>query len=472
MKKETIEKLFRRYIGIYDDVVFRTTGEHISENEINTVNDQVDQLFKEYEHIETLNDFTQFTKKIQEILTNTTELASKLNKEQQEKALNEIYWKFKNDPFGFIQERLDYVAKNIQVKDNPNDFYIPADPDLESIGKKYGIKYYYTYDPSTYVTPEELKKIKKSENEQIHAVLIRKTLQELDDYPIQFCKETFKKYFYDDKWDDKLLVLPNSIKNYIIMDIIGLGLKPHTDGYEKAVDLIFISKDKFKNNIANTNWDYLNELKYNFINNNLISRVEIINLFIHSWESLVFKNVNLSKNIKNDLLKKYSILFNNIDKIPDVSLIRFYMFMNNFNGGGSYKLLDGFIESLSDNSYLEMFANLVNIELTILINEFETIKFDKEQREFILNEKKYSNIINEYYKIFGDTNSISQEKDNESETYNIKDNDNNEEKQISKQLIKINTLYSLIKAFNKQYKYKYILENIKLKFKNIIKNIK
>jgi len=39
MKKETIEKLFRRYIGIYDDVVFRTTGEHISENEINTVND-------------------------------------------------------------------------------------------------------------------------------------------------------------------------------------------------------------------------------------------------------------------------------------------------------------------------------------------------------------------------------------------------------------------------------------------------
>ena len=28
MKKATIEKLFRRYIGIYDDVVFRTTGEH------------------------------------------------------------------------------------------------------------------------------------------------------------------------------------------------------------------------------------------------------------------------------------------------------------------------------------------------------------------------------------------------------------------------------------------------------------
>ena len=37
MKKETIEKIFRRYIGIYDDVVFRTTGEHISENEINAV---------------------------------------------------------------------------------------------------------------------------------------------------------------------------------------------------------------------------------------------------------------------------------------------------------------------------------------------------------------------------------------------------------------------------------------------------
>ena len=116
MKKATIEKLFRRYIGIYDDVVFRTTGEHINENEINIVNDQVDQLFKEYEHVETLNDFNQFTKKIQEILTNTAESASKLNKEQQEKTLNEIYWRFNNDPFGIIQERLDYANKNIQVE--------------------------------------------------------------------------------------------------------------------------------------------------------------------------------------------------------------------------------------------------------------------------------------------------------------------------------------------------------------------
>ena len=115
MKKATIEKLFRRYIGIYDDVVFRTTGEHINENEINVVNDQVDQLFKEYEHVETLNDFNQFTKKIQEILTNTAESASKLNKEQQEKTLNEIYWRFNNDPFGIIQERLEYANKNIQV---------------------------------------------------------------------------------------------------------------------------------------------------------------------------------------------------------------------------------------------------------------------------------------------------------------------------------------------------------------------
>lgn len=471
MKKETIEKLFKRYISIFDDVVNQTTGTHLDQTIVNEINSEVDLLFKEYEQMSNLTEFNSFSEKIQNIINKVLKESKLLNKAFIEKELQKRFNLFESNPFVYIENEVNNTINKI-IPNTNGDYYIPANPYLESITRKgYNIifrsnkiKEHIDKVSAKYKTERDL--IIK-ENEQLYAVSVTKALQELNDYPIQFCKETFEKYFYD-KWDSKLLVLPNSIKNYILIDAINLGLKPHTEEYEKAVDLIFTSKEQFRHSIATTKWDYLNDLKYNFINKNLVSRVEIINLFIQSWESLIFKNENLSKNIKNDLLRKYSIIFNNIDKISDTSIIRFYVFMNNFNGGGSYKLLDRFVESLADNSYLTMIANLVNIELTLLINELETIKFDKEQGGFISNEKKYSNIINEYYKIFGDTKS-SNDKENFFGVSDDKSLTKEENEQVTKQLIKTNILYSLVETFNKHYKFKYMFENIKSKVKNIIK---
>ena len=426
MKKETIEKLFRRYIGIYDDVVFRTTGKHISENEINTVNDQVDQLFKEYEHVETLNNFTQFTKKIQEILTNTTESARKLNKEQQEKTFNEIYWKFNNDPFGFIQKRLDYVAKNIQVgKDNPNNFYIPADPDLEIIGKKYGIKYYYTYDPSTYVTPEELKKIelkkindKKEEEQQKYSESqIQSIINHINEIPLQFCIETINKYF------DKDLLLPllfvkNDAKNKII---------------KYAMSLPTIDKDllveKFKligdNEIIKLPKIYFEENEKYFIENfikTIPSREKILNDHFELWEKYI---KNLNKKQQKELKKRIKIIKTYKDNLSDASVIRFQNVTNLLNANTNY-----------DN---------IKIEIALLVNELETIKF--KNGELNIYTEKYSNIINELFN-----------------TVKVTDLS-----QTTKDMI-FYAIKLMIEEFNKQYKYKYKWLYAKSLFKKIIKN--
>lgn len=426
MKKETIEKLFRRYIGIYDDVVFRTTGEHISENEINTVNDQVDQLFKEYEHVETLNDFNQFTKKIQEILTNTTESASKLNKEQQEKTLNEIYWKFNNDPFGLIQKRLDYVTKNIQVdKQDPNKFYISADPDLEKIGKKYGIKYYYTYDPSTYVTPEELKEIinkKEEEQQKYDESKIQSIIKHINEIPLQFCIETINKYF------DKDLLLPllfvkNDAKNKIIKYAISLST------FDK--DLLVENFKLFDDNvIIKLSKIYFEEsekcIEKYFIENfikTIPSREKILNYHFELWEEYI---KNLNKKQQKELKKKIQIIKTYKDDLTDASLIRFQNITNLLN--------------INNN----ILYDIIKIETTLLINELETLKF--KNGELNIYNEKYSNIINELFNTIKITESIRTTKD-----------------------IVFYVIKPLVDEFNKQYKYKYQWLYAKSLLKKLIK---
>ena len=406
MKKSTIEKLFRRYIGIYDDVVFRTTGEHINENEINIVNDQVDQLFKEYEHVETLNDFNQFTKKIQEILTNTAESASKLNKEQQEKTLNEIYWRFNNDPFGIIQERLDYANKNIQVDEkDPNKFYIPADPVLEKIGKKYGIKYYYTYDPSTYVTPEEIAKInneKEKEQQKYFESQIQNIISDINKIPLQFCIETITRYF-DNELLLSLLFVKNDIKNKIIKYALSLPRFDKELLVEKFKlfddnEIIKISKIGFGGNAK-----YFIE---NFIKT-IPSREKILNYHFELWEEYI-KGIN--KKQQKELKKKIRIIKAYKDNLSDASVIRFENVTNLINFNTNY-----------DN---------LKIETTLLINELETLKF--KNGELNTYTKRYSNIINELF-----------------DTVKITDLS-----QTTKDII-FYTIKLMIDEFNKQYKYKY-----------------
>ena len=406
MKKATIEKLFRRYIGIYDDVVFRTTGEHINENEINIVNDQVDQLFKEYEHVETLNDFNQFTKKIQEILTNTAESASKLNKEQQEKTLNEIYWRFNNDPFGIIQERLDYANKNIQVDEkDPNKFYIPADPVLEKIGKKYGIKYYYTYDPSTYVTPKEIAIInnkKEKEQQKYFESQIQNIISDINKIPLQFCIETITKYF-DNELLLSLLFVKNDIKNKIIKYALSLPTFDKDLLVEKFKlfddnEIIKISKIGFGGNAK-----YFIE---NFIKT-IPSREKILNYHFELWEEYI---KDLNKKQQKELKKKIRIIKAYKDDLTDASVIRFENVTNLLNFNTNY-----------DN---------LKIETTLLINELETLKF--KNGELNTYTKRYSNIINELF-----------------DTIKITDLS-----QTTKDMI-FYAIKPMIDKFNKQYKYKY-----------------
>jgi len=424
MKKETIEKLFRRYIGIYDDVVFRTTGEHISENEINTVNDQVDQLFKEYEHVETLNDFTQFTKKIQEILTNTTESASKLNKEQQEKTLNEIYWRFNNDPFGLIQERLDYIAKNIQVdKDNPNNFYIPADPDLERIGKKYGIKYYYTYDPSTYVTPEELKKIidKKEEEQQKYSESeIQSIINHINEIPLQFCIETINKYF-----DKELLLSLLFVKNDAKNKIIKYALSLPTIDKNLLIEEFKLLNDNVIINFPQIHFEEIEKCFEKYFIENFIktipSREKILNYHFELWDEYI-KNFN--KKQQKELKKKIQIIKTYKDDLTDASVIRFQNITNLLNNNIIY-----------DN---------IKIETTLLINELETLKF--KNSELNTYTERYSNIINEL-----------------SNTVKITDLSQNTKDMV------FYVIKPMIDEFNKQYKYKYQWLYAKSLLKKIIK---
>ena len=401
MKKATIEKLFRRYIGIYDDVVFRTTGEHINENEINTVNGQVDQLFKEYEHVETLNDFNQFTKKIQEILTNTVESASKLNK----KILNETYWRFNNDPFGLIQERLDYANKNIQVdKDNPNKFYIPADPVLKYIGEKYGIKYYYTYDPSTYVTPEEIAKInneKEKEQQKYFESQIQNIISDINKIPLQFCIETITKYF-DNELLLSLLFVKNDIKNKIIKYALSLPRFDKDLLVEKFKlfddnEIIKISKIGFGGNAK-----YFIE---NFIKT-IPSREKILNYHFELWEEYI---KDLNKKQQKELKKKIRIIKAYKDDLTDASVIRFENVTNLLNFNTNY-----------DN---------LKIETTLLINELETLKF--KNGELNTYTKRYSNIINELF-----------------DTIKITDLS-----QTTKDMV-FYAIKPMINEFNKQYKYK------------------
>ena len=406
MKKATIEKLFRRYIGIYDDVVFRTTGEHINENEINVVNDQVDQLFKEYEHVETLNDFNQFTKKIQEILTNTAESASKLNKEQQEKTLNEIYWRFNNDPFGIIQDRLEYANKNIQVDEkDPNKFYIPVDPDLKHIGEKDGIKYYYTYNPSTYVTPEEIAKInkkKKKEQQKYFESQIQNIISDINKIPLQFCIETITKYF-DNELLLSLLFVKNDTKNKIIKYALSLPTFDKDLLVEKFKlfddnEIIKISKIGFGGNAK-----YFIE---NFIKT-IPSREKILNYHFELWEEYI---KGLNKKQQKELKKKIRIIKAYKDNLTDASVIR----------------LENVTNLLSFNTNYD---NL-KIETTLLINELETLKF--KNGELNTYTKRYSNIINELF-----------------DTVKITDLF-----QTTKDMI-FYTIKLMIDEFNKQYKYKY-----------------
>lgn len=470
MKKETIEKVFRRYINIFDDVVNQTTGQHLDKEIIEELNSEVDLIFKEYEQMGTLAEFNSFTQKIQSIINKVLDKSNVINIELVKNEFRKNLNLFESNPFVYLEKEIDETINKIVPNAN-KEYYIPANPYLDIIASK-GYHTAFNLDKvneriaiidKIYKEAEE--KLSKR-NELEYANLLGIALQEINDFPIQFCEETINKYFYD-KWFDKLILFKNSMKNHIIMDAINIGLKPHTEEYENALDLIFKPKVSYPVDQLK----YGNDIKKSFINNNLVSRTKIINDFLYTWETLIFKNNKLSNSNKNNLLKKYNIIKNNLNDFTDASIIRFYHFMHNFNGGGSAKLSVEFTTFLSDESFLSMIINLVDMELTLLINELETVKFDK-INGFILNNKKYSNIINDYYKFYVDESPKIKLKEDYL-SFGIADAKaptKTDDDIVNTQMRKINILYSLIEKFDNHYNYK--LENIKMNIKNIIQKLK
>ena len=449
MKKETIEKLFKRYISIFDNVANQTTGKHLDQSIIVEINSNVDSIFKEYEQIETLNQFNAFSKNILDIIQKTIKKSEKLAYEASFNEFKQRFNFFESDPFTYIQKEVDDTISRI-IPNSNCDYYIPYNPYLDSIMNK-GYRVIF----STAKINEHIKNVKQKydaerkkiiqQNKEEYEKLIEKALKEINDYPIQYCKETFEKYFYDDLLDD-LVFYSNKSKNSIITYLIinNLDISLHTKEYKYSLKFCEDAYEKIKLTFIKGNYDkniYLNDLKNAFLST-LLSRTKIIDDFSRMYE-YVYDNKGLTTLQKINLKRKFNIISNNIDNIYDISFIRVYKFALEHN---VYNLDKDFLMNESNRL---LAYNTLNIVLTLLINELKTIKL--ENSEFVLNEK-YINIINEYYQY-------------------IEDNKINEQNRghIGNPILKISILDSFVDKFNKQFKYKYILENIKLKFKNIIK---
>lgn len=451
MKKETIEKLFKRYISIFDDVVYQTTDKHLDQTTKDEINSEVDLLFKEYEHISNLTEFNSFSEKIKDIIDKVLKKSKYLNKAFIEKELRKRFNLFENDPFVYIQKEIDDTVSKI-IPNSDGSYYIPVNPYLEScVNKGYRVNFEtskikkHIDEIEVRLKAERAQMITKFEEE--YKEVLKTALKEINDCPIQFCKETIEKYFYNG-WIDKLLQVPNSIKNQNIIKAINLNLTPHTKEYEDALNCAFISKYNentiIKLSSLNPNTKkYLNDFMIDFRDNNLLSRSKIIDDFCAMY-SCVYNNEGLTKSQKMTLKGKLDILLDNVECMLDISYIRFYKFALEHN----LINLDG--EFLTNKANAPLVYNMLNINLTLLINELETVKLS--DNGFILNEK-YNNIINDYYEYI---------EKNKNELANYKNN-------VGESIFKISVLDSLVNKFNKQYKYKYIFKNIKAKIKSIIK---
>ena len=449
MKKETIEKLFKRYISIFDNVANQTTGKHLDKSIIDEINSNVDLVFKEYEQIETLNQFNDFSKNILDIIQKTIKKSENLAYEAAFNEFKQRFNFFEKDPFVYIQKEVDNTISKI-IPSSEGSYYIPYNPYLDSIMDK---GYRVTF--STTKINEHIKNVKAKydaerekmiqQNKEEYDKLIDEALKEINKYPIQYCKETFEKYFYDDLLDD-LVFYSNNFKNSIITHLIinNLDTSLHTEKYKYSLEFCEDAYEKIKLTFIKGNYKniYLNDLKNEFLSN-LLSRTKIINELFTIY-TYVYDNKGLTALQKINLKRKFNIISNNIDNIYDVSFIRVYKFALEHN---LYNLNKDF---LTNESNRLLAYNILNIILTLLINELKTIKLGNSN--FVLNEK-YINIINEYYQYIEDNNINEQNRGN-----------------VGNPILKISILDSFIDKFNKQFKYKYILEDIKLKFKNIIKN--
>lgn len=145
MKKQTIEKVFKRYTGILDTILEANNENNKAEltssiEHVKTyVNTEVDNLFKEYEYIEDASAFINFSEKIGNILKDVQTKVSLINEDISLK--NEICLGDK-EPLEYIENIIAEINKDLYFDTHSNRWVLPATPDLDKFITLYGYKFY------------------------------------------------------------------------------------------------------------------------------------------------------------------------------------------------------------------------------------------------------------------------------------------------------------------------------------------
>lgn len=436
MKKESIQKVFRRYIGIYDNILFEKTGNHLPDETINEIQSKVDSLFKEYETMDELYQYINFSKRIIEIIE---DILKKANNEQNAFLLKELKKQYEiEDPIIWLDNELKELReKTIQAAKeitSSNHIYVPHDPYFEAFSKKYRIVLKSENLDKLIQNKEDFKTAKKWNSEVKDIV----DTYAINDVPLQFTADTLHKYFYNQKLLEIILLSRTaSSKNIFVLAVKNLENELHTDEYELDLQKLYL--DVVNSNTVQGKYmvwrpEIVFDEKQLHINSDILFKELIYRKDVLAKFNELYNTYKKDKGISYSIKSKYKLVIENFNKLKDVSVIRINKFLENLST--NYK-------DLNDKQHR---YTLLNILVTIPLNELETIELNKDQNQYIANNLNYINIINQY--------------------------------DLKVQYSKYNNLFNillfeeLVNKFNKTYKFEYIklfgkskIEQFKNKFK-------
>ena len=458
MKKETIEKLFKRYIGILDNVVFNNNGYHLPEYLTNEIYSQVDDLFNEYENIEKIADYIGFSKKITKIIEKTIKNASEITTNSHIRKIGEIFAN-KSD-----LELIDYIINDIETR-SKNCGNIPTTvpyfKKYDELAKKYGIKVFIE-NPESLV--DNNSKNKKDNDANDYDVIRhgkfefglnpKEYSQFLNDTELTFTKEQLSLYFFNENLE-KLCLCKNSVKNEIVRHAIHSQYPVGSEEYLKDISehfdtisnftdkhLFFLYEQRYIHGYEKESsskktfpWETDNDCFKALYSSVLSSCKRNMYDQIYSKEELI-QCINETHKYLIDhgiSSKYYNISKNALSQLDDELLIRIV---------NVYKKLLLNTDNINDK-YLQTLFDTI---LLIPINEHETVRYSKENNEYEYNEEIYANILKNYY--LQETNSS---------------------------IIDIELLERITGSFKSQYKFNAFniyCNSIKKKIKNLFEKIK
>lgn len=353
MKKDSLQKVFRRYIGIYDNIVFEKSGEHLKEDIIDKIQKQVDSLFEKYENIEEISDYINFSEKLIIIIKDVIENASAIGKSLHMQALNELY--AKKD-----LEILETIVKNVEesaLKNGIIPSYFPGKNTYERLASKYGYRVFVKNEKSL-----RKKSLDKIDESLLNETLLNRKQQEyfdfLNDEPIFFTKAVIDEYFKSDNFE-QLCLCKNSVKNQIISFAI------HTNDTEKLKEK-FVDISKSDNSGSSSLYGCQN-------NSTILSAYDMLYEYKKYWNS--DKNSAIYA-IYNEALwyckdELYKTVISRKDLQTDIVNICEYIL--------SYcKYSEDFQYYLSVMNYINSSETLSDIELVKIYNILRKIKINQE----------------------------------------------------------------------------------------------